>query len=564
MNITDLSAIFSGIFIFIALKHSLLGFIQKKEKSSLIFAVFVIAIAAFEISSYCTENWSSILTQHFYRAYQFLFFQLGCIVYLLFLSVYTKIIFRKLLVPLLVISVILLLSIFYLLHSGSTYFQFPNDYKTMVAIGTLLFVYLFSFNAYAFTVLFKHYAKSHNNFNLLSILAFTVYFFAQVNDILVVIGILKLRVLLFGYLSLTGVTSLSLSKDYIKTSIIKKRLKLQQQERNTKEESIHMIIHDLKMPLNVLMNISTEMPKEVIHKKVSEYTHKMQFYTQGIIDLCNSEDGFLKLEKKECSITDIIWRAYNLSKPFLKAKNISFNYDAKKKYIVNVDDSILERVIINLLSNAIKYTQQNGEINVSIIEKLENTIEIRVQDNGIGIAENKLSAVFNKFEYINKQDNSLLQSTGLGLSFCKAAIEAHQGSLILESVNCNGTIAKLTLLSTQANEKGFLSRSLNNLKYSKKIILSRNEQAHLTKIYPEILKLELNEATLLRRVIKRMESDKHVNQIWLNALKTANQNFDKQLFLLLTNDIKATNVTNNKIQKPIINRQTTTIYKVCR
>jgi len=66
-------------------------------------------------------------------------------------------------------------------------------------------------------------------------------------------------------------------------------------------------------------------------------------------------------------------------------------------------------------------------------------VEIKVIDNGIGIEKTKLANVFNKFETINKQNNEIIQSTGMGLAFCKMAVEAHGGKILLDSIVGKGT-----------------------------------------------------------------------------------------------------------------------------
>jgi len=108
----------------------------------------------------------------------------------------------------------------------------------------------------------------------------------------------------------------------------------------------------------------------------------------------------------------------------------------------------MERVMINLINNAIKFTREGGQIVVSIgHDQRENNVYVRVQDNGMGIAVQYLDRLFDKFMQIKVKEAK--HGYGLGLTFCKMAVEAHGGKIKVESEAGKGSTFIFTLPITR-------------------------------------------------------------------------------------------------------------------
>jgi len=177
---------------------------------------------------------------------------------------------------------------------------------------------------------------------------------------------------------------------------------------------------------------------------VTVFARKIKFQVMDILDNYKTDNFGLKLKKEECDLNDIIESATENVNYFIKQKNIQLVYNAER-CVVFIDAYIIERVITNLLSNSIKYSQNDGFIEIVVKRINIDYVEIKFIDNGIGIEKNKLERVFNKFEKINRQNNEIIQSTGMGLAFCKMAVEAHGGKIYLDSVENKGTTVSLIL-----------------------------------------------------------------------------------------------------------------------
>jgi signal transduction histidine kinase len=113
-------------------------------------------------------------------------------------------------------------------------------------------------------------------------------------------------------------------------------------------------------------------------------------------------------------------------------KNIQIRVDIKESMLINGDGNKLRQMIWNLIYNAIKYTQPGGEIEISLEENQEFA-NITVQDDGIGIPEEDLPLIFNRFYRVDKARSRKEGGSGLGLSICMYIVKLHKGELKVES-----------------------------------------------------------------------------------------------------------------------------------
>jgi signal transduction histidine kinase len=115
----------------------------------------------------------------------------------------------------------------------------------------------------------------------------------------------------------------------------------------------------------------------------------------------------------------------------IKGLNIIFDTDIVD-IIVVCDPEEIDRIVLNLISNAIKFSEVGDEIFVAI--KAENeSVEISVKDNGIGIKDNNLDMIFNRFNQVDKSLSRSSEGAGIGLCLVKSIVELHGGSIYVES-----------------------------------------------------------------------------------------------------------------------------------
>lgn len=138
---------------------------------------------------------------------------------------------------------------------------------------------------------------------------------------------------------------------------------------------------------------------------------------------------------------------------FAKDKKIKVIFDTEEEEIpVLADIDFIERIVLNILSNAIKYNRENGNIFVNIKCKDENLI-IDVTDTGVGIPEEKLSKLFNRFERFDNNNLAHEEGTGLGLSIVKQMVDALKGDIKAISKIDQGTTISIIFDKYNIKEK---------------------------------------------------------------------------------------------------------------
>ena len=125
-------------------------------------------------------------------------------------------------------------------------------------------------------------------------------------------------------------------------------------------------------------------------------------------------------------------------------KGIEIFCEAKERVAVEGDPSRLKQVVVNLLDNAIKYTPNNGRISLDVQVDHANAI-LSVSDNGIGIPENALPHLFERFYRADEVRSRAIEGTGLGLSIIESICIAHDGNIMVENLLSGGCRFTVTL-----------------------------------------------------------------------------------------------------------------------
>ncbi len=296
---------------------------------------------------------------------------------------------------------------------------------------------------------------------------------------------------------------------------------------NFKESLTGMIVHDLKNPLNTLLNVSD-------NKRVQQSAKQMLLMVMNILDVHKFEDAAMKLNLNSAQLYNNAEGAVEQVIVPAKEKNIKIKNKIPLTYAVEMDTEITERVFVNLLTNAIKYTPANGSIVLNVKPYQSDFIRIEVSDNGQGIPENKKHLVFDKFGQVEAKKMGQIRSTGLGLTFCKLAIEAHGGNIGVESVEGEGA----TFWFTMHRSGDILPETpeTSNLQEENKNVMSANSYHTLKPFIDELQKHKYYQITKLREIIAQIDDslDDEI-KIWKENLQKAINSSNKVLYQELTN-----------------------------
>ena len=222
-----------------------------------------------------------------------------------------------------------------------------------------------------------------------------------------------------------------------------------------KSNFLAMVSHQLKSPLSsTLLQTSIlldgmvgelgEKQRDLI-QKIKAKIRGMTELVNDVLDVCFIEEGAYVAQIEALNIPEILERSVELMQPQAQDKHVCFQVKIREDLpLFTGNRSSIEAMFINLISNAIKYTPPDGQVRVYITGDPQN-IQIKVSDTGIGIEAKDIPHVFEKFFRERSERTKHISGTGLGLSIVKGVVDAHQGSISVDSEVGKGSTFTVTL-----------------------------------------------------------------------------------------------------------------------
>lgn len=210
------------------------------------------------------------------------------------------------------------------------------------------------------------------------------------------------------------------------------------------------LVHDLKNPLNAILAFSQTEDLNHYKEPFEQAARQMLTLTLNMLDVQKFEQAEVRLDLQPARLRNLARAAAAQTAFLAEARGLTVVNDVPAEIVVEADGEMIVRVFVNLLTNAIKFSPPESAIRVSAILG-GGFAEIRVSDSGPGIPEDKLEAVFEKFAQAEPVAAGAARSTGLGLAFCKLAVEAHGGTIRAESAPEEGATMVLRLPAKSAS-----------------------------------------------------------------------------------------------------------------
>ncbi|MFH1836907.1 MAG: ATP-binding protein [Candidatus Omnitrophota bacterium] len=217
-----------------------------------------------------------------------------------------------------------------------------------------------------------------------------------------------------------------------------------------KDSLTQMIVHDLRNPLGIalqdvqflqssLRNSLSEQDKDVFLNSFGKL-REMKNMISDLLDIGKMEESKLTLKYEPIDIAVLIKEVINDMKVLSEDKEISAKIPSEISRL-SADKEILKRVISNLIGNALKFTPSGSKIDVMVNDdKKDKNVIISVQDQGEGVPEEYKDKIFDKFAQVQSREARKSGGKGLGLAFCKMAVEAHGGKIWVENEIGKGSI----------------------------------------------------------------------------------------------------------------------------
>ena len=201
------------------------------------------------------------------------------------------------------------------------------------------------------------------------------------------------------------------------------------------------VAHEIRTPLTILKGNTSKLKKnlskyelEEVQAHLNKQTEKIQRIVDDILDLTRMESDFFELRKEKFELSDFVSRNFHAFSSNFEKKEIQYrmkDLTIGKSVWLEGDPTYLERAFNNLLSNALKYTESGGSVTITIAAQ-EDQVLLKVSDTGLGMSDDEMDKIFNRFYQVQ---NSINRSggSGIGLAFTKEVVAIHGGQISVHS-----------------------------------------------------------------------------------------------------------------------------------
>ncbi len=222
---------------------------------------------------------------------------------------------------------------------------------------------------------------------------------------------------------------------------------------DSRQEFVANVSHELKTPLTSMKVLADALladpdaPAEMYKEFMGDITEEIDRENQIITDL-------LALVKMDKTATDLNISSININdltelickrlRPIARKKDVELVLESVRPVVAEVDEVKMTLVISNLVENAIKYNKDHGSVKV-ILDADHQMFSIEVHDTGIGIPQDSIDHIYERFYRVDKSHSREIGGTGLGLAITKNAVLMHRGSLTVQSVEGEGSIFQVKI-----------------------------------------------------------------------------------------------------------------------
>jgi len=272
-------------------------------------------------------------------------------------------------------------------------------------------------------------------------------------------------------------SSVHIAKDITERKLAEERLREANEKlkeyNQLKDEFVSTASHELRTPLSIIMAairiMLDEIPGEIVEKQRDVLTRAMKNVkglskiVDSLLSIAKIESGKLDLKITVVNICELIKETVSNCNTLAQEKSLSLDFEVPEQRIdICLDPDRIKEVLINLISNSIKFTSEGGWVKVTCTER-DGEVLVSVQDSGVGISEEDIPKLFDKFTQFGRQAGPGEKGTGLGLAIVKKLVEMHGGKIEVESEVDQGTTFTISLPLTTKSVAEVLSTETDEL-----------------------------------------------------------------------------------------------------
>ena len=227
---------------------------------------------------------------------------------------------------------------------------------------------------------------------------------------------------------------------------------------NLQKEFINNVSHEIKTPVSSIEGFAkflkdknlTDEERDEYANIIIEEAKRLENLTGKILKLSKLNNQEIITNKQEIEVAEQIRKAISLLEPKWSKKDIKINVSLEEKIFLG-DEDLIFQVWVNIIDNAIKFSNEGENIDIKVYEK-DSNINVEIKDHGIGMKEEELEKVYDRFYQIDRSHSK--EGSGLGLAIVKRIVELSEGKIEIKSKENKGTtvIVKLPVTSEKNNK----------------------------------------------------------------------------------------------------------------
>lgn len=223
-----------------------------------------------------------------------------------------------------------------------------------------------------------------------------------------------------------------------------------------RKDFVANVSHELRTPITSIMGFAETLVDGAKDEQetldsfleiIFEESKRMQLLIDDLLVLSNLEQDEYLIQVSEVNMSTILEDVAPIISQLADKQELNFVIQMEKPLTLMADKEKIKQLLINLLANAVNYTPKNGEVTLKVDDKGEY-IRIRVKDTGIGIEQEQIKRIFERFYRVDKARSRDTGGTGLGLAIVKHIVEVHRGSITVDSELNKGTTFTIYLPKT--------------------------------------------------------------------------------------------------------------------
>ncbi|MBU2881702.1 ABC transporter substrate-binding protein [Psychrosphaera sp. B3R10] len=211
--------------------------------------------------------------------------------------------------------------------------------------------------------------------------------------------------------------------------------------------------HEIRTPMNGILGTLQLLKQQPQNDESSQLLSDASLSSRALLTIINDILDFSKIEAGKLSIENvpfdlnaILQSVESSLKPDIEEKGLQFNIEKKDSYLRywSGDSVRVKQILLNIVSNAVKFTEQ-GAVNITLAKSVQNYLEIKISDSGIGMSDQHLHNLFSRFEQADKSTTRKFGGTGLGMAITKSLVDIMNGTIDVKSELGKGTVFTILL-----------------------------------------------------------------------------------------------------------------------